>query len=120
MGKLARRSLESSCTISGRGASEDAVRRMIYEADADENGSIDFAEFLTLMARRMKRQEQHSELKQAFQTFDKDGDGKITVSELKAVLTGLGESLPTEEVEEILRQADKNGDGVSIQCSHFL
>jgi len=49
----------------------------------------------------------------AFRTFDKDGSGTISATELDEVLRGLGEeAAPGSEAVEILRkQADLNGDG---------
>jgi hypothetical protein len=39
---------------------------MINEVDADGNGTIDFAEFLTMMARKMKDTDSEEEIKEAF------------------------------------------------------
>lgn len=39
------------------------------------SGSIDFPEFLTLMARKMKECDTEEELIQAFKVFDRDGNG---------------------------------------------
>lgn len=82
--------------------SEDALRQMIAEIDADGNGSIDFAEFLTLMARKMKHSEGQDEIREAFKVFDKDGSGKISSEELRTVLDQLGEKLTQEEVSALL------------------
>lgn len=44
--------------------------------------------------------------------FDTDGDGKISLDEMKeAVKTLLGEKLKKGELEEILKELDLNGDG---------
>lgn len=96
----------------GQNPSEDALRLMIDEVDADGSGTIDFAEFLTLMARRMKTKDSHAEILEAFKVFDKDNSGKISASELRQVMTSLGEKLTDGEVEEMIREADENGDGV--------
>ena len=45
---------------------------MINEVDADGNGDIDFSEFLTMMARKMKDTDSEDEIKEAFKVFDKD------------------------------------------------
>lgn len=39
----------------------------------------------------------------AFQVFDKEDTGKVSVGDLKYMLTGLGEKLSDEEVEELLK-----------------
>jgi len=43
--------------------------------------------------------------------FDKDGNGKISKEELKLVMKNLGENLTDEEINEMIREADDDGDG---------
>ena len=52
-----------------------------------------------------------SELKEAFKIFDRDGDGFVDAKELMHVVTLYGDKLSQEEAEELLREADQNGDG---------
>ncbi len=66
---------------------------MINEVDADGNGTIDFPEFLTMMARKMKDTDSAEEIKEAFKVFDKDGNGFISAAELRHIMTNLGEKL---------------------------
>merc|ERR1712146_51438 len=47
----------------------------------------------------------------AFKVFDKDGNGFISAAELRHVMTNLGEKLTDEEVDEMIREADVDGDG---------
>lgn len=75
------------------------------------NGTIDFPEFLTMMARKMKDDDSEEELREAFKVFDKDGSGDISAAELRHVMTSLGEKLTDEEVDEMIREADVDGDG---------
>jgi len=79
--------------------------------DADGNGTIDFPEFLTMMARKMKDTDSAEEIKEAFKVFDKDGNGFISAAELRHIMTNLGEKLTDEEVDEMIREADVDGDG---------
>jgi calmodulin len=69
---------------------------MINEVDADGNGTIDFPEFLSLMARKMKDTDTEEELIEAFKVFDRDGNGFISAAELRHVMTNLGEKLTDE------------------------
>lgn len=52
------------------------------------------------------------ELRDAFQVFDKQGNGTISVQDLKLSLTTLGERLNDEELDELIREVDHNGEGV--------
>ena len=75
------------------------------------NGTIDFPEFLTMMAKKMKDSDSEEELREAFKVFDRDGNGSISAAELRHVMTNLGEKLTDEEVDEMIREADLDGDG---------
>ena len=68
-------------------------------------------EFLTMMARKMKDTDSAEEIKEAFKVFDKDGNGFISAAELRHIMTNLGEKLTDEEVDEMIREADVDGDG---------
>lgn len=96
----------------GQSPTEESLRQMINEVDADGSGTIDFAEFLTLMARKMKTKDSEAEILEAFKVFDTDGSGKISPAELRKVMTKLGEKLSDQEVEEMISEADMDGDGV--------
>jgi calmodulin len=52
-----------------------------------------------------------AEIRKSFDLFDKDGDGKITTDEVKAMLIALGDDLTDDEVAEIVKDADENSDG---------
>ena len=43
--------------------------------------------------------------------FDRDGDGYISAEELSQVMLTLGESLTQDEIDEMIREADLDGDG---------
>lgn len=56
--------------------------------------------------------EQRQEIKEAFELFDTDKDGAIDYHELKVAMRALGFDLKKAEVLKILRDNDKNGQGV--------
>ena len=97
----------------GQNPTEAELQDMINEVDADGNGTIDFPEFLTMMARKMKDNNEEEEMVEAFKVFDKDGNGLISAAELRHVLTNLGAKLMDDDVDEIIRKADINGG-----CGH--
>ncbi|XP_047221650.1 calcium-binding protein 4 isoform X1 [Girardinichthys multiradiatus] len=87
-------------------------------------GHVDFDDFCELMGPRMLAETAHmvglKELRCAFKQFDCDGDGKITLEELKeGMKTLLGEKLKKGELEEILGDIDLNKDG-SIDFDEFV
>ncbi|CAL0328089.1 unnamed protein product [Lupinus luteus] len=91
--------------------SEEEVQNMINEVDADGNGTIEFVEFLNLMAKKFKETDVEEDLKEAFKVFDKDQDGYISATELRHVMINLGEKLSDEEVKQMIKEADLDGDG---------
>lgn len=44
--------------------------------------------------------------------FDKNNDGLISSKELRHVMTNLGEKLSEEEVDDMIKEADLDGDGM--------
>jgi Ca2+-binding EF-hand superfamily protein len=76
------------------------------------NGRLDFNEFATLMAMHMKTQaEMEDELKESFKVFDIDNDGFISSMELRQMMMAMGEKLKPDEIDAIIKQWDRDGDG---------
>merc|ERR1712232_1295074 len=103
----------------GQNPTEAELQDMINEVDADGNGSVDFPEFLSLTARKMKDTDTEEELIESFKVFDRGGNGFISAAELRHVMTNLGEKLADEEVDDMIREADVDGDG-QINYEEFI
>lgn len=70
---------------------------------------LNFDEFLSIVK---IVQERDIELKQRFDFFDKNGDGKITKKELKKGLMKLNEKSDSKTLKLMMTSADLNGDGL--------
>lgn len=103
----------------GQNPSEEELKKMIDEVDYNRDGTVDFKEFLGLMARQMKECEAVDELIEAFKVFDRDGNGVITSHELRYVMMNAGEKLTQEEIDDIIREADINNNG-NIDYEDFV
>uniref|UniRef100_A0A4X2KIZ1 EF-hand domain-containing protein n=2 Tax=Vombatus ursinus TaxID=29139 RepID=A0A4X2KIZ1_VOMUR len=95
----------------GQTPTEAELQEIMNEVDASGNGTIDFSEFLNVMARKMKDTDSNEDIQDAFRVFDKNRDGFISAGELRHVMTNFGEKLTDEEVEEMIKEADIDGDG---------
>ncbi|KAF8657585.1 hypothetical protein AX16_002168, partial [Volvariella volvacea WC 439] len=96
----------------GQNPTEAELQDMVKEVEAKGRTQVDFPEFLTLMARKMRDTDSEEEILEAFKVFDKGNTGFISATELRHVMTNLGEKLTDAEVDEMLREAgtDDNGE----------
>lgn len=85
------------------------VERMIKEVDADASGNIEFNEFVALMM-RYEDQDQ-KDIAEAFEIIDRDGSGVISSMELKQALLMLGQRLSDAEIDDMILEADVDGNG---------
>ncbi|CAI2382448.1 unnamed protein product [Moneuplotes crassus] len=88
------------------------------QADRDGSGYIEYAEFERLIVAHMKEPYTKDELIEAFNIFDENKSGKISAQELKNVCMQAGDKMKASELEEIIQEADINGDG-ELDISEF-
>ncbi|XP_043695196.1 probable calcium-binding protein CML25 [Telopea speciosissima] len=62
---------------------------------------------------------QIEELENVFKKFDVNGDGKISSSELGAIMGSLGHPTTEEELEKMIKEVDSDGDG-HIDLNEFI
>merc|ERR1712224_964425 len=65
-----------------------------------------------LQVLQKKASQANSDIIEAFRVFDSDGDGFIDRADIKRTMALAGEVLSDEEIDEMLRSADRDGDGV--------
>ena len=97
----------------GHNPTEDELQDIINKVDTDGNGTIEFSEFCARMVKKIKDKNTSidDEIRQSFDLFDLDGNGYITKFELTHVMASLGEELTEQEIDEMMSDADTDGDG---------
>lgn len=109
--------------------SEDELSFMIESVDRNEDGYVDFEEFIELHKSFADRDVlpesdvefvEEAELLEAFQVFDKNEDGFISAIELQTILRSLGinPAMKVQDCERIIHAVDKNSDG-QVDFSEF-
>ncbi|KAI8589219.1 centrin-1 [Geranomyces variabilis] len=98
---------------------KEELKKMVAEVDRTGSGVIDFNDFLELMTSKMSEKDTREEIVKAFRLFDDDDTGKISFKNLKRVAKELGENLTDEELQEMIDEADRDGDG-EISQEEFL
>ncbi|CAM9956570.1 unnamed protein product [Ascophyllum nodosum] len=98
---------------------KEEIKKMISDIDKDGSGTIDFQEFLEMMTSKMSEKDSREEILKAFRLFDDDETGKISFRNLKRVAKELGENMTDEELQEMIDEADRDGDG-EINEEEFL
>ncbi|XP_057318248.1 myosin regulatory light chain 2 isoform X2 [Microplitis mediator] len=106
----------------GQFARTEELRTMLEEIDTDGDGNVSLVEFVKIVSNignasaaqqtdLTQEQQEEQELRDAFRVFDKHNRGYITASDLRAVLQCLGEDLSEEEIEDMIKEVDEDGDG---------
>ncbi|KAJ2078298.1 myosin II light chain [Coemansia sp. RSA 988] len=102
----------------GQNPTEAEVQKITSDINPSGNAEgVDFDGFVKIVMRpggfnSANSEASFNEFVQAFQVFDREGNGFISGGELRYVLTSLGEALSDAEVDELLKGVpmDKHGN----------
>jgi calmodulin len=96
----------------GRSSTDDDVNQFLMKLDVNENGVISKDEFISAVDEIYSfPQSTVDEVVQAFQIFDINGSGKITVDEMKTILLKFTNEFNEDDVNEIFDLIDVDQDG---------
>jgi len=94
----------------GKNPTEKELTEMLAELGNDK---LDVARLKVIYRTKKLRnpQEQQKEMQDAFKALDKDNNGKIQEAELRQILGNLGDSLNSQEVNQLMREAKVDNNG---------
>ncbi|XP_030517917.2 probable calcium-binding protein CML36 isoform X2 [Rhodamnia argentea] len=111
-GIISRKELEA---LLSRLGSRDEVAVMLSEVGCHgegEDAAVSIEELLSRVGTACGPVCDDAELRETFEFFDEDHDGRITAEELLRVFTALGDDRCTlEDCRRMIAEVDKNGDG---------
>lgn len=90
---------------------------LVEEIVANSGEELSLSDLEKLVGENEEKLEQTTEGKvedfvKAFQVFDKDNTGKVSPGDIRYLLTGLGERLSDEEVDELMKGVEVDSDGM--------
>mmetsp|Transcript_35241 Transcript_35241/g.69978 ORF Transcript_35241/g.69978 Transcript_35241/m.69978 type:complete len:193 (+) Transcript_35241:85-663(+) len=112
-GNIDVRELKAAFRALGFQVKKAEIRQMFIDMEKDlSSATITFDEFVEMVTPRMQNRDSREEIMKVFALFDDDNTGAISFKNLKRVATELGENLTDEELQEMIDEADRDGDGV--------
>ena len=96
----------------GQPATSKQIQK-VFDELGSTNQQITFDEFIEFIKKYhlSKNKNSTDEIIGAFQVFDKNHNGVLSLSEFKHILMDLGQKFTEEEVNEIFNESDLNKNG---------
>ena len=85
--------------------------KLMDEHDIQRTGSIGEREFIDIMTQKIATRNPEEELRKAFELFDEDGTGRITLRNMRRISRELGENLSDDELQAMIDEFDTDQDG---------
>ena len=98
--------------------SDSELSEMMKELDPDRMETLEFPEFVSMLAKKMRNKDSVEELRAAFSVLDETGRGFVRAEELRELLVSeMGES--EEEVAGMMREVAANKQG-ELNIDEFI
>ena len=95
----------------GKNPTEQQLIQIIENVAKPGSKKIGFDDFMELMEQKNKENDPEIEIINTFQIFAAENNGLIPNEELFHIIRTFGETLSDKEIEEIISEADVDGDG---------
>ena len=103
-GKIPKASVPTALRAAGLNPSEEKIKEIMSSAT-----DIDMAAYEALVQKHDDKTDTAEAVKEAFRVFDKDGNGTVSVSEFRHIMTTMGEKYTEEEFRDLIQGFDDNG-----------
>ena len=122
-GQITKKELGESLKNLGIYIPDDELVATMDKIDANGDGCVDVEEFGMLYRSILSegqgadgggdKHDEEEDMREAFNVFDQNGDGYITVDELRCVLSSLGlkQGRTAEDCRKMISKVDADGDG---------
>ena len=110
-GKIDAKELKVAMRALGFESKKEEIRKIINNIDKEGSGQIDYRDFTDLMVIKMQERNPEDEMRKAFKLFLDEDSNNISLRHLKKVARELGETMTDEELQEMIDEADRDGDG---------
>merc|ERR1711865_1270988 len=110
-GSIDVRELKAAMRALGFEIKSEELKKMVSDVDTDGSGMIEFGEFLEMMTGKMGEKDSREDIEKVFKLFDDVNTNKVPFRNLARVAEELGENIDDEEMQDMINQADRDGDG---------
>ncbi|KAH9196351.1 hypothetical protein AeNC1_001672 [Aphanomyces euteiches] len=104
----------------------ETIKELIQEVDKDGNGEVNLDEFIHILQKQREKDshcpsiqlamlfgpDEILNLRKQFESLDTDGSGEIDEGELAVLMKALGQKVTSAQLKEIIREVDRNGNGM--------
>lgn len=91
--------------------SDEEVNDLLGKLDKENKGTISSEDFTKVMTQKMLEMDPVSEMKKSFKLLCEEGTNKITYKSLQKVVNELAKRMSSNEIMQIIQEADKDKDG---------
>lgn len=119
-GMVERRQLKVMMRALGFEPRKEQLSRILLQVGITPKAhQISCKDFVNLISQLMTERDIQDEMMKAFELFDVDKTGKISAQNLRTVADQLGEKMTDQELEEMIREADLDKDGL-VSDTEFI
>jgi centrin-3 len=87
------------------------VLKTLRDHDKTGHGLLEYDDFAKIMTEKILSRDPMDELRRAFQLFDDDNTGKISIRNLRRVAKEIGDRLEEDELQAMIDEFDLDQDG---------